>query len=68
VDTYKEQVKGVFPDRVEVGTMPGAGDSTYIVVGFTLDDGFKACFALTTLEAGSLAMQLAEQVEDLSRG
>ena len=33
---YQESVKAAFPHRIEVGTIPGAGDSTFVVVGFEL--------------------------------
>lgn len=63
---YQERVKAVFPHRIEIGTMPAPGGSTYVVVGFTMEsNGYKACFALTTIEAASLSHELAESVRDL---
>jgi hypothetical protein len=63
---YQEHVQAAFPHRVEVGTIPGAGGSTFVVVGFTLEtNGYKACFALTTIEAQALSRELANTAAEV---
>lgn len=68
MDEYQEVVRAAFAERIEVGTMPAPGEGTYVLVGYTLSNGYKACFALTTLEARRLALGLAMTADEVADG